>query len=100
MLKNMEERKAYVNDYKTWGIFADVPKLSMRVYRKELPDGSSIYATEFMARASYPSKEYKWGSAHFQLVEKDGHYKPVWDSISTIIEHMMRIKVDKKDAGN
>lgn len=94
MLKNMAERKAFVNDYRNWGMYVEVPELSMRVYRKKLPDGTTIYATEIKEPTSYPAKEYDWGYPHYQLVQKGGYYKLSSDSMSTIIEHMMRIKVD------
>ncbi len=99
MLKNMNERKAFVMDYRSWGVYVLVPELHMRVFRKELPDGSAIYACEYKSavwrgQAEEPVEE--WSNANFQLVLKGQPFRPGWDSISTIIEHLMRIKVEKE----
>lgn len=92
MLRNMTERKAFVQDYRSWGVYIEIPELTMRVFRKELPDGSIIYACEY--KTSYythsvnPYGDDEWWPAQYQLVEKGERFKPTWDSITSIIEHM------------
>lgn len=103
MLRNMTERKAFVQDYRSWGVYIEIPELTMRVFRKELPDRSIIYACEY--KMSYythsvnPYGDDEWWPAQYQLVEKGERFKPTWDSITSIIEHMMRIKAEPAKGG-
>ena len=95
MLKNMNERKAFLKDYRSWGVYVEVSELGMRVFRKELPDQSAILACEFKTgwHPGVPNpNDGEWWPAKFQLIRSGNSFRPAWDSESYLIEHIMRIK--------
>ena len=93
MLKNMNERKAVLRDYRNWNLYVEVPELKLRVFRAELPDKSAILACEFKSGQylGYASSD-DWLPAKFQLVPEGNGLRPSWDSESSLIEYIMRVK--------
>jgi hypothetical protein len=47
ILRNNEQRKAFLAEYKTWPIWFEVPQAAETYYRYNLPDGSSIVVCEY-----------------------------------------------------
>lgn len=56
-LKNQNERKSFVENYKAWGLWFEVPEVEMKYYRYVLPDGVQIIASEHTVKYwSYEEK--------------------------------------------
>lgn len=47
ILRNNEQRKAFLAEYKTWPVWFEVPQAAETYYRYDLPDGSSIVVCEY-----------------------------------------------------
>ena len=46
-LKNKVEREQFLENYKSWELWKEVPELELKFYRYELPNGTVIIATEY-----------------------------------------------------
>ncbi len=112
-LKNKAERERFLENYRNWELFHEVPELELKFYRYTFPNGTVIIATEYacMKFADYTSQHhfvYEKSAAvryHLILDEKDkfdtgysdtAHklYNPSGDSKSTIIEYLTKTKPD------
>ena len=105
-LKNQAERKEFLNNYKAWELFKEIPEIEVKLYRYVFPNGTAIIATEH-ASFTYDRREngrtiYKKITAvnyHLILSETDDFssitfcneykcYNPTGDSKSTIIKYL------------
>ena len=59
-LKNNDQRKAWLNDYRNWPVWFEVPEAAEAYYRYDLPDGSSLVICEYHYWA-YWKEEFKYG---------------------------------------
>ncbi len=110
-LKNKTEREQFLANYKTWGIWKEIPELKLKFYRYELPNGTVIIATEYacMEFVDYtPQHHFKYKKStavryHLILDKKDkfdtGYsdtsyklYNPSGDSKSSIIDYLTKTK--------
>lgn len=46
-LKNKAEREKFLENYKSWGLWKEVPELELKFYRYEFPNGTVLIATEY-----------------------------------------------------
>lgn len=84
-LSNMEKRERFVRDYQSWGVWLDIPQLSVRVYQAVLPEGQSIMVTEFSV---------KYGrTGIYRYVGSDGYYAAYPDCISVIAHRLKDLKM-------
>lgn len=109
ILKNKHERENFINNYKAWGVWKEVPELNLKFYRYELPTGAVIIVTEYMTYIGYKktyvtskkfclilpeddeyTKEHTYGAEYLRT------YTPDNTSVSTITDYMTKNK-DKID---
>ena len=50
-LKNQTERKEFLNNYKAWELFKEIPEIEVKLYRYVFPNGTVIIATEYASFA-------------------------------------------------
>lgn len=115
-LKNKAEREQFLENYRNWELFHEVPKLELKFYRYTFPNGTVIIATEYacMVFADYTPQhcfKYKKSTAvryHLILSENDKyntgysdtaykHYNPSGDSQTSIIKYLTDTKPDIED---
>ena len=110
LLKNKSERDRFLNEYMSWELWKEIPELELKFYRKVLPNGTVIIATEhavmrFVSWNKTSSNYTKTVSVkyHLLLSEKDNYkiqfeeyayrtYNPSGDSKSSIIEYLTKVK--------
>ena len=110
LLKNKVERERFLEDYRSWEIWKEIPELELKFYRKVLPNGTMIIATEHahMVFANWDSKGCKYKKSrsvkyHLLLSDTDNYkiqyeehayrvYNPSGDSKSAIIEYLTKVK--------
>lgn len=64
ILKNNDQRKAWLNDYKAWGLWYYDEHIDVNYYKYDFPDGSRLIVAE------YPQREKYWGP----IEQADEHY--------------------------
>ena len=101
ILKNKQERENFINNYKAWGVWKEVPELNLKFYRYELPTGAVIIVTEYM---TYTSKKFclilpeddEYTKEHTYGAEYLRTYTPDSTSAGTIVDYMTKNR-DKID---
>lgn len=63
VLKNNDQRKAWLEDYKTWGLWYRDENIDVNYYKYDFSDGSRLIAAE------YPQREQHWN-----IDARDEHY--------------------------
>ena len=109
-LKNKTEREQFLANYKSWGVWKEVPELELKFYRYEFPNGTVIIATEHacMVFANFGPNGCKYGKSvsvkyHLLLSKNDNYkvqyeehafrvYTPSGDSKSSIIDYLTKTK--------
>ncbi len=118
-LKNKAERERFLENYKDWKLWKEVPELELKFYRYVFPNGTVIIATEYacIKFADYTPQHrfvYEKSTAvryHLILAEKDkfdtGYsdtayklYNPSGDSKSAIIEYLTKTKPEIDSPGD
>jgi hypothetical protein len=90
---NSEKRKAFVETYKEWGIYACIESLALTYYKYILPDGAQIFVMEHMQEVyRYNEGGLKWESGKKYYLQKGDHFEPRSVGLSTIDEHLMSLK--------
>jgi hypothetical protein len=56
LCSNDQKRKAFIQDYKAWGVWFTQPELGLTFYKYDLPDCSRLIAMEYL-RAPYPHEK-------------------------------------------
>ena len=109
-LKNKAERERFLEEYRSWELWKEIPELELKFYRKVLPNGTQIIATEhacmvFDSWHNKVSKYKKSTSVKYHLLLSDGDnykvqyeehayrvYNPSGDSKSAIDEYLTKTK--------
>ena len=69
-LKNQKERKDWLENYKAWGVWLDVPQVSKKYYRYDFINGASLIVEEYRFFSDYCkvsiSTEVRYG-----IIDKD-----------------------------
>ena len=73
ILKNKQERENFINNYKAWGVWKEVPELNLKFYRYELPTGAVIIVTEYMTYIGY-KKTYVTSKKFCLILPEDDEY--------------------------
>lgn len=109
-LKNKAEREKFLENYKSWGIWKEVPELELKFYRYEFPNGTVLIATEneSMKFANYRlghfeyekstdvkyslilSIEDKFNAGYSNTAHK--LYNPSGDNKTSIIEYLTKTR--------
>lgn len=109
-LKNKAEREKFLENYKAWELFKEVPELELKFYRYEFPNGTVLIATEYadMKVVRYDGHKaiYEKGTdVRYHLILSEGDnfknscfifdyklYEPSGNSKSSIIEYLTKTK--------
>ena len=90
---NSAKRKDFVEKYKEWGVFTEVPELRMTYYKFELPDGAKVFVMEHMGEVySHNDKGLKWETVKKFYLQKGDFFEPRPVGISSLDEHLMGLK--------
>ena len=74
---NDNNRKAFLNAYKEWGLWCNTPEVELDYYRYILPDGTAIIAMEHNHRAYSYEKDYYWDKSVTYYIQKpDSPFTP------------------------
>lgn len=110
LLKNKKQREEFLNNYRNWELWKEIPELDLKFYRYRLPNGTVIIATEYacMKFADYRNGHFEYEKStsvryHLILSEADKYkiehsntaykyYNPSGDSISSIIQYLAETK--------
>ncbi len=92
---NGEKRKAFIQDYKAWGVWFPQTELSLTFYKCDLPDGSRIIAMEYLREPYYGEKTDGGPETGLKYyLQKGEYFNPSSVSGSTMYEHLMHLKED------
>jgi len=67
---NDKKRKAFLEEYKEWGLWFETPELELKYYRYQLPDGTMIIVQEHNHRVFETYHKSKWDRGVFYYVQK------------------------------
>lgn len=105
-LKNQTERKEFLDNYKAWELFKEIPEIEVKLYRYVFPNGTVIIATEY---ASFTFDFFKNGLSYYKkttavkyhLILSEGDdfdnstffnehklYNPSGDNMTAIIKYL------------
>lgn len=104
-LKNQNERKAFVENYKSWGVWFEVPQVEMKYYRYVLPDETQIIVSEHLHRGyDYETKSNKtrplikyhlvvpmnirWPAVSYTGGNEFKHFSPNGNGLTTIMKYL------------
>lgn len=82
-LKNKAAREAWLNDFRSWGVWLEVPELSVKYYRYEFRNGAAITVT--VGLEYWDAWSTRKGIAHERIVytiQDDQHEKFAIDGVS------------------
>ena len=79
---NDDSRRSFVNNYRSWGVWLDVPELETKYYRYELPDKSVILAMEYQSKNYYPRANEPEFKTSYSLYHIKAGHKFVPNSVS------------------
>ncbi|MBE6729684.1 MAG: hypothetical protein E7568_05580 [Ruminococcaceae bacterium] len=106
-LKNKVQREEFLDNYKKFELFKEIPELELKFYRYVLPNGTQIIVTEYayMRYENRKSNYVKDYTVKYNLLlsETDNynggylvnvyrHFNPSGNSKSNIIEYLMKTK--------
>lgn len=96
MWVNDKARRAFIHNYKVWGVWFTQPELNLTYYKFDLPGGIKIIAMEYL-RAPYPGERPVGNVSPVVCVEfylQSGKYfKPQAASESVIANRLKAVKV-------
>lgn len=107
ILKNNDQRKAWIKDYKAWGLWYRDENIDVNYYKYDFDNGSRLIAEEYLQReSSWENKKYD--QVYYHLVQKnkrkyrsDATYDEKFNHSSTgeseIVEYLKQIQ--KKGKG-
>ena len=97
ILKNNDQRKAFLDNYQTWPVWFEVPEASEVYHRFDLPDGSSIVICKYNVYYEWKEKytdESPHGIATREYLLKPG-YHYLHDCLSNrtaLAEHLKEVQ--------
>ena len=108
-LKNKTQREEFLNNYRTWELWKEIPELELKFYRYVFPNGTTIIATEYACMVFdgwHKATKYKKSTSvkyHLLLSDSDNYkipyeehayrvYNPTGDSKTAIIEYLTKTK--------
>ena len=111
-LKNKAQREEFLDNYRSWELWKEIPELEVKLYRYAfINTGAVIIATEYPCQkfADYRvgSFEYKKGTnVNYSLILREGdsfktqysyfdndfmYYKPTGERKSTLLEYLKKV---------
>ena len=100
VLKNNDQRKRFLETFREWPVWFDVPQAAEVYYRYDLPDGCSLVICEYHYWASWKVK-YGYGGepectgTREYLLTPEYHYLEDWKSNRTVMIEKLK-EIQKK----
>ena len=102
LLKNNDQRKFWIENYKAWGMWYRDENIDVNYYKYDFADGSRLIAAEYPQREFYWSNEIR-DEVYYHLVEKrkekynglgtyDEKYQNSTTSVGEIVEYLKEIQ--------
>lgn len=102
LLKNNDQRKSWIENYKAWGMWYRDENIDVNYYKYDFADGSRLIAAEYPRREFYWSNEIR-DEVYYHLVEKrkekynglgtyDEKYQNSMTSVGEIVEYLKEIQ--------
>ena len=97
-LRNNDQRKAFLNNYREWPVWFRVNEASEVYYRYDLPDGSSIVICEYRFYLPWLSKDQDRTGTREYLLKPGYHYlEDCKTNTTTLVEHLKNIQKEAKE---
>lgn len=99
-LKNNDQRKEWLANYKSWGLWYRDENIDVNYYKYDFIDGSRLVVAEYPQRHSYYSSEYQ-DEHYYHLLEKnkkgfkkpyDEQYRQQIDSETYLVEFLKELQ--------
>lgn len=91
VLKNMDQREAFVLSYKTWPVWCKNELTEETYYRYDLPDGSAIVVREF-PYSDYWNGTERIGKTLFLIKDTMKHFKNGETNMTDLKEHLKEVQ--------
>ena len=89
-ISNTEKRLKFIDSYKEWGVWIEIPDLKVKIYKIAFPTGEVLYATEYPSH-SYFMKECP--VVAFRFLKHDGIYGQHADTRSDVVNQLKELKM-------
>lgn len=89
-LSNTEKRLKFIDSYKEWGVWLEIPSLKVRIYKIAFPTDEVLYATEYPSH-SYFMKECP--VVAFRFVKPTSVYGQYADVRSDVANRLKELKM-------
>lgn len=90
-LKNSTERKEWLDNYKTWGVWLDVPQVSKRYYRYNFVNGAAVIVEENLEFYNYVKPHLRTFNRYCIIDEECPEFaEGKVDGLSGVIEWMTK----------
>ncbi len=104
LLKNNDQRAAFVDAYETWPLWIETAETGERYYRYDLPDGTSMVVKVYHAMifAGYADGSYKsmyhegYGMHEYYLLKPGKFFRDCESNRSTLIDKLKEIQKKEK----
>lgn len=107
VLRNNDQRKEWLEDYKAWGIWYRDENIDVNYYKYDFPDGSRLVVAEYPKRRSYWKAEELADEHYYHLIEKnkkfygskktfEGKYENSTDSETRLVEFLKNLQKGEK----
>lgn len=97
-LRNNDQRKAFLSNYREWPVWFRVNEASEVYYRYDLPDGSSIVICEYHYYIAWLSKDRNRTGTREYLLKPGYHYlEDCKTNTTTLVEHLKNIQKGVKE---
>ena len=97
-LRNNDQRKAFLNNYREWPVWFRVNEASEVYYRYDLPDESSIVICEYHFYLPWLSKDQDRTGTREYLLKPGYHYlEDCKTNTTTLVEHLKNIQKEEKE---
>lgn len=90
-LKNVAERKAFIEDYKKWGVWFEVPELQLVYYRYGLPNGDVLIVSEYKIAPDYYCKKERTVE-RYHLIDSEHRFEPMGNGTTILIDYLTKNK--------
>lgn len=105
-LKNADQRKAWLADYKSWGLWYYDEHIDVNYYKYDFSDGSRLIVAEYPQRQEYWSSKVS-DEYHYHLLEKgkkkydskqtyDEKFRANYNNETYLIEFLKDLKMGKR----
>ena len=97
-LRNNDQRKAFLNNYREWPVWFRVNEASEVYYRYDIPDGRSIVICEYHFYLPWLSKDQDRTGTREYLLKPGYHYlEDCKTNTTTLVEHLKNIQKEAKE---